>query len=108
MDRTVNALSVSPQASLNDRDIAHIARVMGTSLRGDLAGPILPAAYWRKRLHQLLDTGQLSHAQLCAVDSLLLQLDQFEAKPRLAWDSLAPASAALFPPPFPAPTTPSA
>ena len=73
MDRTVTKLSGSSQATLNDRDIAHIARVMGTSLRGDLAGPILPAAYWRKRLHQLLDTGHLSHAQLCTVDSLLMQ-----------------------------------
>jgi hypothetical protein len=102
MDRTLNTLSRSSQAALIDRDIAHIARVMRTSLRGDLAGPILPAAYWRKRLHQLLDTGHLSHAQLCTIDSLLLQLDQFEAEPQPAWDTLAPAAAALFPPPYPA------
>lgn len=100
MDLTPNTQSGSSQATLIDRDIAHIARVMRTSLRGDLAGPILPPAYWRKRLHQLLDTGSLSHAQLCTVDSLLLQLDQFEAEPQAAWDTLAPATATLFPPPF--------
>ncbi|SIT40702.1 conserved hypothetical protein [Paraburkholderia ribeironis] len=100
MDQIPNTHSGSAQATLIDRDIAHIARVMRTSLRGDLAGPILPPAYWRKRLHQLLDTGSLSHAQLCTVDSLLLQLDQYEAEPQKAWDTLAPATAALFPPPF--------
>jgi hypothetical protein len=100
MDRTLSTLSGSSQAALIDRDIAHIARVMRTSLHGDLGGPILPAAYWRKRLYQLLDTGHLSHAQLCTVDSLLLQLGQFEADPQPAWDTLAPAAAALFPPPY--------
>jgi hypothetical protein len=100
MDRTLNTLSGSSQAVLIDRDIAHISRVMRMSLHGDLGGPILPAIYWRKRLYQLLDTSQLSHAQLCTVDSLLLQLSQFEADPAPAWDALAPASAALFPPPY--------
>ncbi|MEM5459278.1 hypothetical protein VSR69_31160 [Paraburkholderia phytofirmans] len=102
MDRTLITLSGSSQAALIDRDIAHIARVMRPSLHGDLGGPILPAAYWRKRLYQLLDAGNLSHAQLCTVDSLLLQLDQYEAEPQLAWDALAPVTAALFPPPYPA------
>ncbi|ABE29632.1 hypothetical protein DR64_1054 [Paraburkholderia xenovorans LB400] len=104
MDRPLATLSGSSQAALIDGDIAHIARVMRPSLHGDLGGPILPAAYWRKRLYQLLDGGNLSHAQLCSVDSLLLQLDQFQAQPQLAWDALAPASAALFPPPYPAGT----
>jgi hypothetical protein len=94
MDRTLITLSGSSQAALIDRDIAHIARVMRPSLHGDLGGPILPAAYWRKRLYQLLDAGNLSHAQLCTVDSLLLQIDQFEAQP--VWSAtLAPAAAAL-------------
>lgn len=101
MDRTAITLSGSSQAALIDRDITHIARVMRLSLHGDLGGPILPAEYWRKRLYQLLDAGNLSHAQLCTVDSLLLQLDQYEAEPQPAWDALAPASAALFPPPYP-------
>ncbi|RKR42676.1 hypothetical protein [Paraburkholderia sp. BL17N1] len=105
MDRTAITVSGSSQAALIDRDITHIARVMRPSLHGDLGGPILPAGYWRKRLHQLLDAGNLSHAQLCTVDSLLLQLDQYEAEPQLAWDALAPASAALFPPPYPAGTS---
>lgn len=65
--------------TLIDQDIAHITRVMRPSLHGDLAGPILPAAYWRKRLHELLESEHLSRAQLCALDSLLLQLDEFDA-----------------------------
>ncbi|MCX4150081.1 MULTISPECIES: hypothetical protein [Paraburkholderia] len=63
-----------------DQDIAHIARVMMPSLVGDLGGPILPAEYWRGRLHQHLDATHLTRVQLCALDSLLLQLDDFEAK----------------------------
>jgi hypothetical protein len=98
MDRTPNTLSGSSQATLIDGDIAHIARVMRTSLHGDLAGPILPPTYWRKRLHALLDTGHLSHAQLCTIDSLLLQLDQFEAQSQPVWNPLIPATAAPFPP----------
>lgn len=101
MDRTFITLTGSSQAALVDRDIAHISRAMRLSLHGDLGGPILPPAYWRQRLYTLLDTGYLSHAQLCSVDSLLLQLDQFSAEPQLAWDTLAPAVAALFPPPYP-------
>lgn len=101
MDRTPAMLSGSSQATLHERDIAHIARVMGMSLRGDLAGPILPPAYWRKRLHQLLDSGHLSHAQLCTVDSLLLQLQQFETAAQPALDEPAASAAAPFPPPYP-------
>ncbi|OAJ51720.1 hypothetical protein A6V36_36860 [Paraburkholderia ginsengiterrae] len=67
-----------------DQDIAHIARVMAPSLEGDLGGPILPAEYWRGRLHRLLDATHLTRGQLCALDSLLLQLDDFEARSRPA------------------------
>ncbi|MFL9898843.1 hypothetical protein PQR75_05490 [Paraburkholderia fungorum] len=98
MERTLITLTGSSQATLIDRDIAHIGRVMRPSLHGDLGGPILPPTYWRKRLYQLLDSGHLSHAQLCTVDSLLLQIDQFEAEP--VWGAaLAPAAAALSQPP---------
>ncbi|OUL75512.1 hypothetical protein CA601_41760 [Paraburkholderia hospita] len=65
-----------------DQDIAHIARVMVPALAGDLGGPVLPAEYWRGRLHKLLDATHLTHAQLCALDILLLQLDDFEATGR--------------------------
>jgi len=68
--------------TLIDMDIAHIARVMLPSLHGDLDGPILPSPYWRKRLNQLLESGHLSKAQLCALDSLLLRLDEFDDQPK--------------------------
>ncbi|WP_128594561.1 hypothetical protein [Paraburkholderia kirstenboschensis] len=97
MDRKPITLSASSKAGLIDGDITHIARAMRLSLQGDLAGPILPT-YWRERLYKLLDTGSLTHPQLCSVDSLLLQLDQFEAQPPLPWDELTPATAAMFPP----------
>ena len=67
-------------ATLFDLEIAHLARVMGASMIGDLAGPILPGAYWRGRLHQLLDAQHLTNAQLRSLDSLLLQLDELEAQ----------------------------
>ena len=63
--------------TLIDQDIAHITRVMRPSLHGDLGGPILPPAYWRQRLYRLLDAGHLSKTQLCSIDSLLLQLEEF-------------------------------
>jgi hypothetical protein len=66
--------------TLIDLEIAHITRVMGVSMAGDLAGPILPGAYWRLRLHQLLDAQHLTNAQLRSVDQLLLQLDELEAQ----------------------------
>jgi hypothetical protein len=89
MDHALTAQNNASLATLIDQDIAHIRRVMKPSLLGDLGGPILPSAYWRKRLHTLLDAGHLSHAQLRAVDSLLLQLDQFDPATRLpAWKAL--------------------
>ncbi|CAE6847432.1 hypothetical protein R75465_07001 [Paraburkholderia aspalathi] len=66
--------------TLLDLEIAHLARVMEPSMIGNLAGPILPAAYWRGRLHQLLDAQHLTNGQLRALDSLLLQLDDLEAR----------------------------
>ncbi|WP_322062983.1 hypothetical protein [Paraburkholderia sp. J63] len=65
-------------SSLIDQDIAHIRRVMPLSLSGDLGGPILPASYWRKRLHRLLDTGHVNKGQLADIDSLLIQIDLHE------------------------------
>jgi hypothetical protein len=95
MDQKLATLSGSSQATLIDRDIAHIARAMYVSLRGDFGGPILPAAYWRKRLRALLRSGHLSAAQAGKVDSLLLQLDHFEAMPHPEWERYAPAASAL-------------
>ena len=79
--------------TLIDQDIAHITRVMLPSLHGDLGGPILPSNYWRMRLHQLLEVEHLSKAQLCSVDSLLLQLDDFDTGSRRR--DTAPPSRAL-------------
>lgn len=70
--------------TLIDQDIAHIARVMRPSLVGDLGGPILPVAYWRKRLQHLLDVDHLTKAQFCVVDRLLLELDDFDVTPASA------------------------
>jgi hypothetical protein len=64
--------------TLIDQDIAHISRVMRPSLYGDSGTPILSTAYWRKRLHQLLDAHHVTKAQLCAIDSLLIELDACE------------------------------
>ncbi len=87
MERTLITLTGSTQATLIDQDIAHIGRVMRPSLLGDLGGPILPAAYWRKRLHQLLDTGQLSHAQLCGVDTCCCNSINSRPAPSRRWTS---------------------
>jgi hypothetical protein len=62
-----------------DEGIAHIARVMRPALYGDLGGSYLPSAYWRQRLYQILDTTHLTNAQLRRVDSLLLELDEFDS-----------------------------
>lgn len=65
-------------SNLIDQDIAHIRRVMPLSLAGDFGGPILPASYWRQRLHRLLDTGHVNKGQLSEIDSLLLIVDLHE------------------------------
>lgn len=65
---------------LIDQEVAHISRVMWPSLLGDLGGAILPSDYWRRRLHALLEAPSLTKMQLCAIDSLLLQLDQYERR----------------------------
>jgi hypothetical protein len=89
MDHTLTASNNSSFATLIDQDIAHIRRVMLPSLHGDLAGPILPPHYWRDRLNRLLDASHLSHAQLRNVDSLLLQLDEFDTQHALPiWTAL--------------------
>ncbi|MEX3811499.1 hypothetical protein AB3X96_14720 [Paraburkholderia sp. BR13439] len=98
MDHTDTTVSGSSQATLIDHDIAHIARVMHVSLRGDFGGPILPATYWRKRLTALVDSGQLSPAQLDKVDSLLLQLDRLASTPLPEWERFAPAPTSRFEP----------
>jgi hypothetical protein len=98
MDRTESTFSGSSRAALIDHDIAHIARVMPVSLRGDFGGPILPPAYWRKRLTALIEGGQLAPAQLRKVDSLLLQLDQIASTPPPAWERFAPAATGPFEP----------
>ncbi|CAG4886486.1 hypothetical protein [Paraburkholderia gardini] len=64
--------------TLIDHDIAHITRVMRPSLHRDAGGPILPTSYWRNRLHHLLDAWHVTKAQLCAIDSLLLELDHYD------------------------------
>jgi hypothetical protein len=64
---------------LIDQDIAHIARLLRPSLTGDLGGALLSSKHWRRRLHQLLDSQSLTKAQLCAIDSLLLELDEFDS-----------------------------
>jgi hypothetical protein len=64
--------------ALIDQDIAHISRIMRPSLIGDLGGAILPSAYWRERLHRLLDSAYLTQYQLHAIDDLLIELNAFE------------------------------
>lgn len=68
----------SYMASLIDEDIAHIERAMRLSFAPHCDSNVLPASYWRKRLHQLLDTVHLNKAQLRGIDALLLQLDRLE------------------------------
>lgn len=62
-----------------EQDIAHIARVMMPSLQTASGIPILPPEYWHKRLSDLLDTACLSHAQFCAVDRLMTQIERIQA-----------------------------
>lgn len=75
MDRHPHIPSGFSMSTLIDEDIAHIGRVM----HGDFGGAILPAAYWRKRLNELLARDHLSKPQLCAIDGLLLQLEHLDA-----------------------------
>jgi hypothetical protein len=79
MDHAPTRPTGSFLTTLIDQDIAHIERVMRPSMHGDFGGAILPASYWRKRLYDLLDAEHLTKSQLCAIDSLLLQLEQLDS-----------------------------
>ncbi|MBP0591638.1 hypothetical protein J8I87_18265 [Paraburkholderia sp. LEh10] len=80
MDNYLTPSAGSFKSTLIDQDIAHIARVMRPAMHGDLGGAIFPAAYWRKRLFGLLEADHLTNSQICAIDDLLLQLDELCAK----------------------------
>ncbi|ACC71314.1 hypothetical protein PPMP20_13305 [Paraburkholderia phymatum] len=80
MDLYLTSSAGSFKSTLIDQDIAHIARVMRPSMHGDLGGAILPADYWRRRLFDLLEAEHLTNSQLCAIDDLLLQLDDLSSK----------------------------
>ncbi len=80
MDTYLTSSAGSFKSTLIDQDIAHIARVMRPSMHGDLGGAILPADYWRRRLFELLEAEHLTNSQLCAIDDLLLQLDDLCTK----------------------------
>lgn len=62
-----------------DQEIAHIMRVMVPTLLSESTVPILSFDYWHKRLSNLLDTAQLTHAQFRTVDSLMTQLEHLQA-----------------------------
>ena len=66
--------------TLLDQEISHITRAVRFSLCSRTTETVLPAAYWRRRLHQLLASEHLTKAQLAAIDSLLRELDSFDAR----------------------------
>ncbi|HEY4296202.1 MAG TPA: hypothetical protein VGM85_06995 [Paraburkholderia sp.] len=76
-----------------DQEIAHITHAMALSLQApsDSGLPVFPAAYWRKRLRELIDRYHLEYGQLCAVDALLLQVERVGASRR--WAIHAPTAA---------------
>ncbi|CAE6735491.1 hypothetical protein [Paraburkholderia domus] len=63
-----------------DEDIAHVARVMAPSLRAFRGEPVLPPAYWRKRLQRIQDEFPLTQLQTFQIENLLGELDRFEAE----------------------------
>src|ERR1700754_4144411 len=63
-----------------DEDIAHVARVMAPSLRAFRGQPVLPPAYWRKRLQRIQDEFPWTAMQRFQVTGLLGELDRFEAE----------------------------
>ncbi len=63
-----------------DEDIAHVARVMAPSLRAFRGEPVLPPAYWRKRLQRIQDEFPLNELQTFQIENLLGELDRFEAE----------------------------
>ncbi|MFD1559765.1 hypothetical protein ACFSHT_29685 [Paraburkholderia silviterrae] len=66
--------------TLLDQEIAHITHAVRFSLCRAADETVLPAPYWRRRLNQLLASQHLTKAQLAAIDSLLRELDTYEAQ----------------------------
>jgi acyl transferase domain-containing protein len=65
-------------ALLADQDLNHLELVLRRSLFDDPSGPVLPPAYWRERLANVVRNAHLSHTQLQTVHRLYLQIEAYE------------------------------
>jgi hypothetical protein len=67
-------MSGAYSAQLVHSELAHIRLVLERSSASDLKRSGLPRAYWRKRLHSVMENHQLSPAQFGEIDRILAAL----------------------------------
>ncbi|WP_250469578.1 hypothetical protein [Caballeronia sp. GAFFF2] len=73
----------SYELRLTDADLAHLRIVIPDEVRD--RNRVLPLAYWRRRVMQILETRHLVPAQLAVASALLAQIDSaVEAETPLA------------------------
>jgi hypothetical protein len=76
-----------------EHDLAHIEHVLLRASNDVLESTALPPVYWRERLRQIRDGGQLLEPHLEKIDTLLLMLDRWltsgpgNGRTSLAWDA---------------------
>lgn len=63
----------SYELRLTDADLAHLRIVIPDEVRD--RNRVLPLAYWRRRVMQILETRHLVPAQLAVASALLAQID---------------------------------
>jgi hypothetical protein len=66
----------STRRAMVEHDLAHIESVLLRASDDVLENTALPPPYWRERLRQIRDGGQLLETQLKRINALLLVLDR--------------------------------
>lgn len=77
MMRTYFIPAGSTRRAMVEHDLAHIEHVLLRTSENVLESTALPPIYWRERLRQIRDGGQLLEPHLEKINALLLLLDRW-------------------------------
>lgn len=77
MLRTYFFSAGSTRRAMVEHDLVHIENVLLRASSHVLDSTVLPPVYWRERLRQIRDGGQLLESHLAKINALLLVLDRW-------------------------------
>jgi hypothetical protein len=97
MLRTNLIPACSTRRAMVERDLAHIEYVLLHASNDVLESTVFPPVYWRERLRQIKDGGQLLEPHLEKIHALLQLLDRWltagpdDGRTGLGWDAIQQA-----------------